>query len=179
MPTLYCISPVQAAYGCMAEGKAGWLRHALSSRTHQFALVPIKVFEAIVIPGGNAPQGGVTIQEGASCKEEGEEVWTEEHVIFDDYGMAVLSLSEHLVQAPFVMLCQPGMPWLHAQNILNVYHVHSLQHLGGNGCLLLKTWMLSGAVVHQYEHQLRTAAPADGHVMLCQRISVIEGAFRP
>ena len=79
--------------------------------------VPVKVLQPVVIPGGDAPQAGVLLQQHSCCSEEVQEVWAEQHVILHNDRMTVLILQEGFVQSPLVVLGQPSMPWLH-QNML-------------------------------------------------------------
>ena len=74
--------------------------------------IPVKASEAIVIPGGNAPQARVFVQQHSCGLEVVQEVRAEQHVILHYDGMAVLLLQKHFVQGPLVVLGQPGMPCL-------------------------------------------------------------------
>lgn len=59
--------------------------------------VPVKGPQAIVIPGGDAPEAWVLVQKDSCSLEEEEEVWAEQHVILHYDGMTVALLQEHFV----------------------------------------------------------------------------------
>ncbi len=85
-------------------------------RAHHACDIPLKVLDqAVVIPGGNTPEAGVSVQQDGACSKEVEKVRAEEHVVFTDDRMAVAPARlKETVQAPFVVLREPGMPWLTA-----------------------------------------------------------------
>lgn len=49
----------------------------------------VGVREGVVVPGGDAPEGWICVQEGGGGLEVEEEVGTEEHVVFYDDNMTV------------------------------------------------------------------------------------------
>lgn len=49
----------------------------------------VGVGEGVVVPGGDAPESWVGVEERGGGLEVGEEVWTEEHVVFYDDNMTV------------------------------------------------------------------------------------------
>ena len=79
---------------------------------HHARRIPVKGSEAVVIPGGDAPQARVFVQQDSCGLKVVEKVRAEQHVILHNDGMAVLLLQEDFVQCPLVVLGQPGMPWL-------------------------------------------------------------------
>lgn len=66
--------------------------------------VPVIGLQPIVIPCGNTPQGGVSLQQHCCCLKEVQEVWAEEHVILHNDNVTVALLQEHSIQRPLVML---------------------------------------------------------------------------
>ena len=84
--------------------------------THHAFGIPVEVLDqAIVVPGGDAPEAWVPVQQDGGCSEKVQEVWAEEHVILADDDMAVPpAWLKQPVQAPLVVLREPSMPWLTA-----------------------------------------------------------------
>ena len=66
--------------------------------------VPVESLEAIVVPGGDAPQAWVPVKQHSCGLEEVQEVWAEQHVVLHYDGVAVLLLQKDPVQCPLVML---------------------------------------------------------------------------
>ena len=80
--------------------------------THQLVPVPLKGSLPIIVPARDAPQRRISLKQHRCCLKKVEEVRAEQHVILNNDDMAVIVLQEHAVQAPAVVLGQPGVSWL-------------------------------------------------------------------
>lgn len=125
--------------------------------------IPVKVPQAIVVPGRYAPQAWILLKQHCCGLEEEQEVWAEEHVILYYDGMTVSLLQEHFVQCPLVVLAQPSMPRLQT----------SRKHLAWVCAKITHTLTPSDADQLASPHMLTACTRQDCRVMLCRLLAAV------